>query len=231
MASPTPETPPTPETAPMMTLEFVMAPPPPPFEPVIASTSALAEPLIAPPEEPPPEVKREPEREPPPKPEAKPKPKPKPKAERAPDPIETPAKKKPEKTTSSDQASSTPSDAPASFDSAPQGVASATPGPTRASASGPPPSYLSRLLADLASHKNYPRRSRSRGEQGEARLFLVIGRDGSVLSSKLMRSTGYADLDAAVNEMVDKANPLPPLPDDYPEARMELIVPITFTLR
>ncbi|HKS89786.1 MAG TPA: energy transducer TonB, partial [Stellaceae bacterium] len=75
----------------------------------------------------------------------------------------------------------------------------------------------------------YPESARARGEQGEAVLRFRVDRAGRVLSFSLARSTGYPDLDAAVEAMLRGAV-LPPFPSDMAAAEVEVSVPVRFSL-
>ena len=95
----------------------------------------------------------------------------------------------------------------------------------------PPPDYLSRLAAYLNSYKNYPYAARQRREQGTVRLHFVMDRAGHVLSFQVAGSSGWADLDNEALGLIRRAQPLPPLPKDYPGETLDLILPIVFSLR
>ena len=91
--------------------------------------------------------------------------------------------------------------------------------------------YASILQAWLEEHKEYPRRARSRRQEGVVMLFFVMDRDGYVLNYRIDRSSGYDLLDREVEEMIQRAQPLPPLPAEMTQARLELVVPVQFQLR
>ena len=93
----------------------------------------------------------------------------------------------------------------------------------------PPPDYLSRLAAYLNSYKNYPYGARQRREQGTVRLHFVMDRAGHVLSFQVAGSSGWADLDDEARELIRRAQPLPPVPKDYPGETLDLIVPVVFS--
>jgi len=95
----------------------------------------------------------------------------------------------------------------------------------------PPPDYLSRLAAYLNSYKNYPYEARQRREQGTVRLHFVMDRAGHVLSFQVAGSSGWPDLDNEARNLIRRAQPLPPLPSDYPGETLDLIVPVVFSLR
>lgn len=105
------------------------------------------------------------------------------------------------------------------------GVGSAT---TTGGAGGASTDYKSKIAAQLARHKRYPQASRRRREEGVATLSFVIHRDGSVTGAEIKRSSGYARLDRAVIQMLEKASPFPPFPDDMLEQQLALTIPVNF---
>jgi protein TonB len=114
-----------------------------------------------------------------------------------------------------------------------------TPGPTPqsgpqvASIPSPPPGptisadYRAVLSGWLQSHKRYPEEARQRGEQGRAVLRFRVDRYGRVLDYAVVGTTGYADLDAAVENMMHGAT-LPPFPAGMTEPEIEVSVAIRF---
>lgn len=91
--------------------------------------------------------------------------------------------------------------------------------------------YVSILQAWLEDHKEYPRRARSRRQEGVVWLYFVMDRAGRVLEHRIDRSSGHRLLDREVEEMIRRAEPLPALPPDMTQARLELVVPVQFQLR
>lgn len=91
--------------------------------------------------------------------------------------------------------------------------------------------YASILQAWLEDHKEYPRRARTRRQEGVVMLYFVMDRAGHVLEYRIDRSSGYDLLDREVEQMIRRAQPLPPLPADMTQARLELVVPVQFQLR
>lgn len=91
--------------------------------------------------------------------------------------------------------------------------------------------YLSRLRAWLERHKAYPRRAQLRHQEGTALLHLSLDRSGRVLTYRLHRSAGHESLDHEVLEMVKRAQPLPRMPEDMPQERLDLVVPVQFVLK
>ncbi len=120
---------------------------------------------------------------------------------------------------------------------APAGAVTAAPAPAAAPraapsrAAGPPPSYLGRLSAALERAKRYPNRARLRRVEGLAHLHFTMRRDGTVVSWRIVRSTGDADLDEAVGEMIQRASPLPAAPPELEGDPISMTVPVNFNLR
>lgn len=113
------------------------------------------------------------------------------------------------------------------------GIGSGT-GPGTGYGSGPPgvrPNYAGMLLAWLERHKEYPRRAQRRGQEGVVMLYISINRRGQVLDSYIHQESGYTLLDQAALDMLDRAAPLPALPDEMPQQRLNIIVPIQFEMR
>jgi periplasmic protein TonB len=93
------------------------------------------------------------------------------------------------------------------------------------------PSWQSLLLKHLQEFKNYPNEARRRNEQGVVLLAFSIDRDGHVVSRHIVHSSGFADLDAEVLALVERAQPMPAFPPSMTEAQLNLTVPIRFSLR
>lgn len=91
--------------------------------------------------------------------------------------------------------------------------------------------YYTILQAWLEEHKEYPRRARNRRQQGVVWLYFVMDRQGHVLEHRIDRSSGYDLLDREVEAMIARAQPLPAIPADMTQARLELVVPVQFQLR
>lgn len=91
--------------------------------------------------------------------------------------------------------------------------------------------YFAVILAWLEKHKEYPRQSQLRRQQGTAVLHFELDRHGRVLSYRIRTSSGFPELDREVEAMIKRAEPLPPMPADMVQARLELLVPVQFRLR
>ena len=107
-------------------------------------------------------------------------------------------------------------------------AAAAVAAPARAPAPDSTASYQAIISAWLESHKRYPESARERGEEGRAVLRFRIDRSGRVLDYSYA-STGYADLDAGLDEMMRGAQ-LPPFPPGMTATRIEASVTMRFSL-
>jgi periplasmic protein TonB len=107
--------------------------------------------------------------------------------------------------------------------------------PQMASIPSPPPAptispdYRSLLSGWLEAHKRYPEEARQRGEEGRAVLRFRVDRYGRVLDYAVVSSTGFADLDASVQNMMRGAT-MPPFPPSMREPEIEVSVTIRFGL-
>jgi protein TonB len=91
--------------------------------------------------------------------------------------------------------------------------------------------YMAVLQAWLEKHKEYPRGARLRRIEGTTLLYFVMDRDGRVIDFRIQKSSGHDLLDHEVEEMIQRAQPLPQMPDSMTQARIELVVPVQFLLR
>jgi protein TonB len=112
---------------------------------------------------------------------------------------------------------------------APQAVA---PAPNVASAlpSAGLPNWKGALLRHLERHKRYPQDAQRTQREGLTTVRFTMSRDGRVLASRTERTSGVASLDQEGLDLLQRAQPLPPLPSDQPGESLELVVPILFQL-
>lgn len=87
------------------------------------------------------------------------------------------------------------------------------------------------MTRHLQQYKRYPAGAQSRGEEGVVELSFTVDRTGHVLNREIVRSSGHRDLDNEVMSMIERAQPLPPFPASMPQARLDLTVPIRFSLQ
>jgi periplasmic protein TonB len=93
------------------------------------------------------------------------------------------------------------------------------------------PSWQSSLVRQLQRYKRYPSEAQSRSEEGIVLLSFSLDRTGRVLAHRIVRSSGFADLDNEVMAMIMRAEPLPAFPASMPQPQLDLTVPIRFSLR
>jgi protein TonB len=135
---------------------------------------------------------------------------------------------------------STPTPAPSRFAEALQAATAASAYPAGQSAAaggmpatvpGPDPTanYQAMISAWFESHKHYPESARQRGEEGGVKLRFRVDRFGRVLGYRLLESTGYADLDAGIDQMMRGAQ-LPPFPAGMTQPQIEVSVKLRFNL-
>lgn len=96
---------------------------------------------------------------------------------------------------------------------------------------GPPPDYLSRLYAQIERRKTYPRAAQARRQQGVVHMRFTIDRGGRLLTEGVARGSGSDILDAAAEDVVRRAAPFPPMPDDLPGEQLEIVIPLEYALR
>ena len=95
---------------------------------------------------------------------------------------------------------------------------------------GDPKSYFSELIAWLNQYKDYPAEVKKRKQQGVIVVAFTINRVGEVLSANVQQSSGYPLLDQAALDMLARASPLPPMPEWMPRERLNLAVPVEYSL-
>lgn len=101
--------------------------------------------------------------------------------------------------------------------------------PAPASRAAVSPGYEALLGEWLNSHKRYPESAREHGEEGSAVLHFAVERDGRVIEASVIRSSGYADLDQGLEQMMRGAI-LPPFPSDMAQSSISVSVTIRFSL-
>lgn len=94
-----------------------------------------------------------------------------------------------------------------------------------------PAKWQSRVIAWINRHKRYPSASKARGDQGQVQVNFAINASGVVVSASIGRSSGNAALDKAALDMVRRASPVPAPPPEIARNRMQLALPVQFSLR
>lgn len=88
--------------------------------------------------------------------------------------------------------------------------------------------YAARVQRAVARARVYPQVARDRGLEGRVAFQLVLSREGRLLTSQLLRSSGAMTLDRAALETVRRAA-YPPVPADLDGERVPVAVEVVFT--
>lgn len=91
------------------------------------------------------------------------------------------------------------------------------------------PNWEGQILAHLERFRRYPARARAGREQGTVLVHFTMNRAGMVLSSAIVQKSGSFDLDRAALDTLQRAQPLPHIPNEKPDT-VELTVPVEFYL-
>ncbi len=113
----------------------------------------------------------------------------------------------------------------------PAPAVSAPPAATPRSAATARATWQAQLLAWLERYKRYPRVAQEQRQQGVVSLHFAIDRQGKVLSSQISKSSGFELLDDEVLALIQRAQPVPSPPPEVGGNRIELQVPVAFSLR
>lgn len=113
----------------------------------------------------------------------------------------------------------------------PHPVAPRTAAQVKGGAPSVEPSWQAMLVRQLQRFKRYPPEAQTRSEQGVVLLSFSLDRNGHVLAHRIARSSGYPALDSEVMEMIVRAEPLPAFPASMSQSRIDLTVPIRFSLQ
>jgi TonB family protein len=114
-------------------------------------------------------------------------------------------------------------------------LAQGTAAPTIAPQNAPLPAEVVQWQTALATHlgrfKRYPGIARSRGEQGTATVAFTIGRDGRLINSRIVQSSGSPLLDEETLAMPMRAQPMPKPPSIASDSALSLAVPVRFDIK
>ncbi|MCI4678590.1 energy transducer TonB [Rhodoblastus acidophilus] len=83
-----------------------------------------------------------------------------------------------------------------------------------------------RIAVRLERAKRYPHDAS--GRSGVAKVMFRIDRDGRLLTSRIVESSGSAALDAATLDLLKRAEPFPKPPRDLSDDRLVFIAPIRY---
>ena len=82
------------------------------------------------------------------------------------------------------------------------------------------------LATRLTRFQRYP--TQAGGATGVVSLRFSIDRQGRLVDSRIVKSSGSAVLDAEAQALVKRASPFPVPPADVPDAGLSFVVPIRF---
>jgi protein TonB len=86
------------------------------------------------------------------------------------------------------------------------------------------------LARHIAKFKMYPKIAQMRGWQGDIVLEVKLNGDGALISSKIIKGSGFDVLDNEGLEMVKRASPFPLPPEILKGKSFTILVPIRFKL-
>ena len=92
-------------------------------------------------------------------------------------------------------------------------------------------SWNMQVFAQLKRNLRYPPKAASRGEKGIVQISFSLDRHGRVIDSRILSSSGVAELDQEALALLRRAQPFPMPPADLPGERFERNAPISFHLK
>jgi len=119
--------------------------------------------------------------------------------------------------------------APQPSEDNPPAPATSAPQPSRARMAVP--TWKTQIVAILERNKRYPPGARARREQGVAQLAFSIDRQGHVLSSRIVTSSGSSALDEETLALVQRSQPFPAPPPELADAEISFTVPVRYNIR
>jgi protein TonB len=93
------------------------------------------------------------------------------------------------------------------------------------------PTWKTKIVALLERNKRYPPAAQVRREHGVAQVFFSIDRQGNLIESRVLRSSGAVTLDEEALALLQRAQPFPAPPAEMAGVHVDLTVPIWFHLR
>jgi protein TonB len=88
--------------------------------------------------------------------------------------------------------------------------------------------WRNQIVAVIERNKRFPEAAARRGETGTAQVFFSLDRHGHLITSRILRSSGAAVLDSEALALLQRAEPFPPPPPEYPGDSVNLILPLHF---
>lgn len=92
--------------------------------------------------------------------------------------------------------------------------------------------YEQAISVWVGRYKVYPDEAKRRRVEGRPTVRVRINRQGKVLYNAIEKSSGDAFLDQALMNMVKAADPMPAVPENYPQGEeLEFLIPVSFSLK
>ncbi|MDL2269701.1 energy transducer TonB [Desulfosarcina sp. OttesenSCG-928-A07] len=90
--------------------------------------------------------------------------------------------------------------------------------------------YHAQIRKKLERYQKYPRAARSRRQEGVVTVFFVVNRNGTVVASKLVKSSDHRLLNDEAIALLKRVNPFPPIPKEVHQDQLDITIPIRFKL-
>ena len=90
--------------------------------------------------------------------------------------------------------------------------------------------YLREVMRKLEEAKRYPPQAYRRGLEGTAEVVFTISHEGNVDVALIRKSSGYNSLDTAARDMVTRASPFDPIPEELELSTVEILAPVAFRI-
>lgn len=90
--------------------------------------------------------------------------------------------------------------------------------------------YSSTMVRASYQYVRYPKRALKLNQEGTVLLEVIIDRNGGLISSKVIQSSGYSALDDAAVSAVEKTAPFPSIPEGILGNQIEFTLPFTFQI-
>jgi protein TonB len=91
--------------------------------------------------------------------------------------------------------------------------------------------YAAEIRRRIDRAKRYPAAALAAGQEGVARLRIVVARDGAVVAASLVEGSGFPLLDDASLKAARAAAPFPAAPEALPGDRFDYVIPIRYQRR
>ena len=91
--------------------------------------------------------------------------------------------------------------------------------------------YSSKIRAHIEKYKRYPRMAIMRERTGEVMIQVGINSNGTLINSRVIRSSGWSILDKEALAMIQRSIPFPIPSKDLKNNTLQITIPISFSLR